>query len=118
MKILVTAGATWSKIDDVRILTNRFTGKTGLYLARELKKKGHIVNLVINPHCVGKVKGLKAVYYHYFEELKERLSKALKEPIVMRSRSTSITGASNGIVIYLKHCKRLAPSILAASYNS
>ena len=78
MKILVTAGATWVKIDDVRILTNRFTGKTGLYLASELKKKGHSVTLVINPHCVGKVKGLKTIYYHHFKEFKERLSSALK----------------------------------------
>ena len=79
MKILVTAGATWSKIDDIRIITNRFTGKTGLYLAKELKKKGHSVTLVINPHCVGRVKGLKTVYYHYFEEFKERILRVLKE---------------------------------------
>ncbi len=39
MKVLVTAGSTWTKIDDVRIITNRFTGKTGLGLAQGLKKK-------------------------------------------------------------------------------
>ena len=35
MKVLITAGATWVKIDDVRIITNRFTVNTGLYLAKE-----------------------------------------------------------------------------------
>ena len=78
MKILITAGATWIKIDAIRILTNRFTGKTGLYLAGELKKKGHRVTLLINPHCTGKIKGLEAIYYHYFEEFKEKVAKILK----------------------------------------
>lgn len=79
MKILITAGATWVKVDSVRILTNRFTGKGGLYLARALKAKGHQVTLVINPHCVGRVKGLKVFYYHYFDQLKSRLSSLLKK---------------------------------------
>ena len=74
MKILITAGSTWIGIDEVRILTNRFTGKTGLYLAQELKKKGYLVTLLINPHCTGKIKGLRAVYYRYFYELKTAIN--------------------------------------------
>ncbi len=76
-KILITAGATWVKIDAVRILTNRFSGKTGLYLAKGLKKKGHAVTLLINPHCLGRAEGLKAVYYRYFEEFKGKIIKIL-----------------------------------------
>ena len=78
MKILVTAGATWVRLDQVRILTNRFSGKTGLYLAKGLKKKGHSVTLLINPHCVGEVKGIKTTYYHYFDDFKKQAIKLLK----------------------------------------
>lgn len=76
MRVLVTAGSTWSKVDDVRILTNRFTGKTGLYLAQGLKKKGHSVTLLANPHCLGRVEGLRVIPYSYFDEFKERVVKA------------------------------------------
>ena len=87
MKVLITAGSTWSKVDDVRILTNRFTGKTGLGLAQGLKNKGHSVTLLINPHCLGeaipsgviKIKGLKVISYRYFEEFKKEVSKAIKK---------------------------------------
>ena len=79
MRVLVTAGSTWVKVDDVRILTNRFTGKTGLYLAQGLKRKGHSVTLLVNSHCIGKVKSCKVIPYRYFEEFKREVSKAIKK---------------------------------------
>jgi phosphopantothenoylcysteine decarboxylase/phosphopantothenate--cysteine ligase len=79
MRILITAGATWTKIDDIRILTNRFTGRTGLYLARGLKQKGHSVTLLANLYCLGRVKGLKIIPYQYFREFKSKLYTAVKK---------------------------------------
>ena len=79
MKILITAGATWIKVDELRILTNRFTGKTGLYLARELKRKGHSVTLLINPHCIGKISDATSIYYRYFDEFKSKVSQSLSK---------------------------------------
>ncbi|MFH1519298.1 MAG: phosphopantothenoylcysteine decarboxylase [Candidatus Omnitrophota bacterium] len=79
MRVLVTAGSTWARVDDIRILTNRFTGKTGLYLAQGLKKKGHSVTLLINPHCLGKIAGLRFIPYRYFEEFKREIIKAIKK---------------------------------------
>ena len=79
MRILVTAGATWVKIDQVRILTNIFTGRMGMYLAKSLKDKGHSVTLLINPHCLGELKGIKAVYYRYFDEFESALNKILEK---------------------------------------
>ncbi len=78
MKILITAGSTWVKIDRIRILTNRFTGKTGLFIAKSLKQKGHSVTLLVNNHCLGKIQGLKVISFRYFDELKEKLTKLLK----------------------------------------
>ena len=79
MRVLITAGSTWAKVDDVRIFTSRFTGKTGLYLAKGLKRKGHSVTLLINPHCLGKIKGLKVISYRYFEEFKREVIRAIKK---------------------------------------
>ena len=78
MKILITAGATWVRLDAVRILTNHFSGATGLYLAKDLKKKGHSVTLLVNPHCLEPIKGLKYFHYHYFAEFKDKVIKLLK----------------------------------------
>jgi len=78
MKVLITAGSTWVKIDAVRILTNRFTGRTGYYLWRQLKQKGHAVTLLINPHCIGALKGRDIVTYHYFDEFDKALGELLQ----------------------------------------
>ncbi|MCM8787924.1 MAG: hypothetical protein NC935_07750 [Candidatus Omnitrophica bacterium] len=80
MKILITAGSSWTKIDDIRILASIFTGKTGLYLAKRFEKKGDSVTLIINTHCIGNVCGnFNLVRFRYFEELKENLSRQLKK---------------------------------------
>lgn len=78
MEVLITAGSTWAKIDQVRVLTNRFSGKTGLYLANKLAEKGHQVTLIINPHSTGKINNLKTFSFHYFQEFKNRLKTILK----------------------------------------
>jgi phosphopantothenoylcysteine synthetase/decarboxylase len=78
MKILITAGPTWARVDKVRILTNRFTGRTGLYLANRLSKKGHKVTLIINPYSVGKIIGISSLYFHYFAEFKKKITELLK----------------------------------------
>jgi phosphopantothenoylcysteine decarboxylase / phosphopantothenate---cysteine ligase len=46
MPILVTGGATPTPIDNVRIITNRFTGKLSGYIAEELFYRGADVKLI------------------------------------------------------------------------
>ncbi len=85
MKVLITGGATWVKIDSVRILTNRFTGKTGLYLAKSLAAGGHKVTFLVNPSCLSldaeKISGypdLDIIHFYFFKQLKTALEKQLK----------------------------------------
>jgi phosphopantothenoylcysteine decarboxylase/phosphopantothenate--cysteine ligase len=78
MEILITAGPTWAQIDKVRILTNRFTGKTGLYLANKLTETGHKVTLIVNPYSLGKVEGVKSYYFYYFDQFKYTITDLLK----------------------------------------
>jgi phosphopantothenoylcysteine decarboxylase/phosphopantothenate--cysteine ligase len=47
--VLVNAGPTFEKIDPVRFIGNRSTGKMGIALARELKRRGADVHLVLGP---------------------------------------------------------------------
>lgn len=49
MKVLITAGPTREKIDAVRFLTNRSTGKMGYALAEAARDAGHDVTLVSGP---------------------------------------------------------------------
>lgn len=77
IRILITAGATWARVDSVRVLTNIFTGKTGLFMAEEFAKRQYDVTLLINPHCVGEIKGVNAEYYRYFEEFKSSVDRIL-----------------------------------------
>ncbi|MFA6282141.1 MAG: phosphopantothenoylcysteine decarboxylase [Candidatus Omnitrophota bacterium] len=80
MKILITAGATWIKIDDVRVITTIFSGNTGIYLARNFKKEGHVVTLVVNSPCLNRkeLKGIKVIPFKYFEDFKKRITDEVK----------------------------------------
>ncbi len=48
-KILVTAGPTYEAIDPVRFIGNHSSGKMGIAIANEFKKRGADVTLVIGP---------------------------------------------------------------------
>ena len=61
-KILVTAGATVEEIDPIRVITNKSSGKMGIYIAEEAAKLGADVTLIrgkteIEPN--GKLKDVK-----------------------------------------------------------
>jgi phosphopantothenoylcysteine decarboxylase / phosphopantothenate---cysteine ligase len=45
-KIIVTAGGTEEEIDEVRVITNKSSGKMGIVIAEELSKRGAIVTLI------------------------------------------------------------------------
>ena len=54
MRVLVTAGNTLVPIDQVRCITNIFTGRTGTRLAIEGNRRGHeVVLLTSHPQLVG-----------------------------------------------------------------
>jgi phosphopantothenoylcysteine synthetase/decarboxylase len=53
MRILVTAGNTQTPIDDVRVITNVFSGRTGSAIALAAHDRGHAVSLLTsNPELV------------------------------------------------------------------
>lgn len=91
IKILVTAGPTWIKIDKVRILTNIFTGKTGLAIANYFKHKGFEVKLLLGSDIVVP-DTLDTVRFRYFYQLQQLLKKELKDKsckVVIHSAAVS-----------------------------
>ena len=53
MKILVTAGPTYERIDPVRFIGNYSTGKMGFAIAETLAAAGHEVTVVAGPVQIG-----------------------------------------------------------------
>jgi len=72
-QILITAGSVWVPIDRVRVITNIFTGNTGLAIALEAARRGFAVTLLLGP---GGAKipaswpdNLKIINFKYYDEL-------------------------------------------------
>ncbi len=72
-KILVTSGATAERVDPIRILTNRASGKTGTEIALEARRRGAEVTLVHRGSLGLPVKEV------YVESAEEMLSAVLAE---------------------------------------
>ena len=72
MKIFITSGNTWVRIDPVRVVTNIFTGETGLNIANYLCEKKEDVILAGSNTYLFQLKGnpqIKYRLFQYFEDL-------------------------------------------------
>lgn len=72
-KVLVLAGPTWMPIDEVRVITNIFSGELGLLIARKLYRLGAKVTLVFGPGrrelIITKQDRFKIIFFNFFDEL-------------------------------------------------
>jgi len=89
MKILVTAGNTWTLIDKVRCITNIFTGRTGAAIALAAQRRGHDVTLLTShPEAVASLReeqststpALTIRTYRTFEDLHAALADTVPQP--------------------------------------
>jgi len=71
MKILITAGPTRERIDPVRFLSNRSTGKMGYALAAAAAARGHDVVLVSGPTALAAPDGVRLVPVESAAEMAE-----------------------------------------------
>src|SRR5437870_3625460 len=87
MNILVTAGNTLVPIDQVRCITNIFTGRTGTQIALHCHEHDHAVTLLTShPEIVNKILGASPApkshwsvcEYSTFEDLWDSLQKMLR----------------------------------------
>jgi phosphopantothenoylcysteine synthetase/decarboxylase len=82
MKIVVTAGNTYTPIDRVRGITNIFTGRTGTAIALEACRRGHwVVLLTSHPELTSSEPvtpgELEVRNYRTFSELEQLMPQAL-----------------------------------------
>lgn len=77
--ILITAGPTWVAIDNVRVISNIASGRTGCLLADKLSGLGASVTLLLG---AGEEKPfskkVKVIRFKFFDELRDILIKQLK----------------------------------------
>lgn len=83
MKVLVTAGNTLAMIDQVRAITNIFTGRTGATIALEAYRRGHDVTLATShPEVIDAPPSCdrwRCVTYRSFEELQSLMAAHVPE---------------------------------------
>lgn len=72
-KVLVTAGPTREKIDDVRFITNHSSGKMGYSVAREAKRRGAEVTLVSGKVSLPPIKNVDIIYVYTARQMYERV---------------------------------------------
>ncbi|MGF2413710.1 bifunctional phosphopantothenoylcysteine decarboxylase/phosphopantothenate--cysteine ligase CoaBC [Ferruginibacter sp.] len=60
-KILITAGPTYEAIDPVRFIGNHSSGKMGVAIAEEMKKRGASVTLVLGPSNILVPEGIELI---------------------------------------------------------
>jgi phosphopantothenoylcysteine decarboxylase/phosphopantothenate--cysteine ligase len=77
-KVLITAGPTIEKIDDVRYLTNRSSGKMGYALAEKVSNLGAEVTLISGPVKITPPANVKIINIENAEEMYEASIKAFK----------------------------------------
>ncbi|WP_195428312.1 bifunctional phosphopantothenoylcysteine decarboxylase/phosphopantothenate--cysteine ligase CoaBC [Clostridium sp. D46t1_190503_E9] len=94
--VLVSAGPTHSKIDPVRFITNRSTGKMGYYIAEEAKRRGANVTLVSGPTNLNPPNGVTVINVTTNEEMKNAiLDNFEKSHIVIKSAAVADYKAKN-----------------------
>ena len=71
-KIIVTSGPTYEEIDDVKVVTNKSSGKQGRALAIELSARGYEI-IYIHSASIDHLPGLDNVSFHSSNDLKNKI---------------------------------------------
>ncbi|MBM7701811.1 bifunctional phosphopantothenoylcysteine decarboxylase/phosphopantothenate--cysteine ligase CoaBC [Metabacillus iocasae] len=92
VNMLVTAGPTKEKIDPVRFMTNRSTGKMGYSIAEEAAKQGANVTLVTGPTTIPYPSGVEIVQVDSAQEM--------YEAVMARYNTTDVVVKSAAVADY------------------
>ncbi len=120
LRVLVTAGPTVEKIDPVRYITNRSTGKMGYAIAEAARDRGAQVQLVSGPTQLAKPAGVTFVGVESCAELREAvLAGAERADVVIQAAapadftpeqfaSGKIKKTGDGMLLRLKNTADIA----------
>lgn len=122
-KVLITAGPTHEQIDPVRFIGNNSSGKMGLALAKEAKKLGADVTLVIGPNKLEPQEDINWINVKSADEMYTQVHKNLKKAdiIIMsaavadfkpkNSSSQKIKKSNTNLIIELEPTKDILKSV-------
>ncbi|MBL7054142.1 bifunctional phosphopantothenoylcysteine decarboxylase/phosphopantothenate--cysteine ligase CoaBC [Candidatus Woesearchaeota archaeon] len=97
-KILVTAGATIEDIDPVRVITNKSSGKQGVYLAEEAAKRGAEVTLIRGKDSVEPMFfGIKDITIYSVKDLFDKIKENLNNDVIVHAAAVSDFKLNNKI---------------------
>jgi phosphopantothenoylcysteine decarboxylase/phosphopantothenate--cysteine ligase len=85
INILITAGPTREKIDDIRFITNRSSGRMGYALAEAALKRGMNVTLISGPVCLAPVKGINTIKVESASEMADAVFRLESEAEIIIS---------------------------------
>ncbi|MCX6744924.1 MAG: bifunctional phosphopantothenoylcysteine decarboxylase/phosphopantothenate synthase [Candidatus Parcubacteria bacterium] len=92
-KVLVTAGSTMIRIDQVRVISNIFKGSTGTQIAAYFQSQGDEVTLITsNPKLASALQVSKVETYCTFDELADLMESAItggKYDVIIHSAAVS-----------------------------
>src|SRR5665213_1817515 len=92
IRVLVTCGATWTPIDDVRVISNVSSGEMGHLIARAFRRHKASVTVLEGPVTHTLIdKGIKIIKYRFFDELARILKVELlkKYDIIVHAAAVS-----------------------------
>jgi len=80
IRVLITCGATWTPIDDVRVISNVSSGEMGHLIARAFRSKRADVTVIEGPvtHALADKK-IKVIKYRFFDELAQLLKQEVQK---------------------------------------
>ena len=81
--VIITAGPTIEKIDPVRFISNRSSGKQGFAIASELSERGANVTLITGPVDIPKPKNLNIIQITSAQEMFEKTMSQLPADVVI-----------------------------------
>jgi len=107
-KILVTAGATIEEIDPVRVITNKSSGKMGVYLAEEAAKRGAEVTLIRGKDSVEPMFfGINDIKINTVRDLFDKIKENLNKDIMIHAAAVSDFTLNNKINEKIKSSQEL-----------
>ncbi|MFH1654996.1 MAG: phosphopantothenoylcysteine decarboxylase [Candidatus Omnitrophota bacterium] len=90
--VLITSGPTWVPIDKIRFISNIATGKTGMLIAKEAKRFGADVTVLMGPtQNIINNHSIKTKSFRYFNDFKDLFTKEINRSpdVVIHSAAVS-----------------------------
>lgn len=79
LKVLISSGGTTESIDDVRVITNKSTGRTGAFIANALSDSGIEVTYLHGKTAVQASSSCKSIAFESYNDLQNLLKTQLRE---------------------------------------